>query len=268
MLPVYRHFYSGEKLGWRWGKFMRKRGISSLIRWSKRSAESQKTTESNYHNDSLLAIWAESYIFAGTSALLLLIAKLLPYYWYLSLFALVPFLYRIIKATPTESLRLGILLGISYFAVSVTDSLSVSPIFSLFKLLLGTGLFAVFGWTVGWARRHWGFYPCIVAMLWVGLEIGLAKLGFASGILGKAGFTNLFLDRLVGLFGFLVISAIIVLLNSLLTLAIVKTLEATKPKGNTLREIKRKWKHFFTCNISSKQVFIVPKGRAPPFVAL
>ena len=54
-----------------------------------------------------LAAWAESFMFAGTSALLLLVANLFPHYWYVSFFALTPFLYRIIKASPGESLRLG-----------------------------------------------------------------------------------------------------------------------------------------------------------------
>ena len=264
MLPEYRHFCSEEKLMGRRGRFARKKGISSLIRGCILSAESQNTTESNYRNDSLLATWAESFIFAGTSALLLLIARLLPYYWYFSLFALVPFLYRIIKTTPTESLRLGILLGISYFAVSVTDSLSVSPISSLLKLFLGTGLFAIFGWTVGWARKYWGFNPSIVTILWAGLEISLTKLGFANGILGKTRFSDPFLDGLVGLFGFLIVSAIIVLLDSLLVLAIIKTLEAIRHKKNTVGEVTRKWLLFFTDKESSEKVYLLPEGRAPP----
>jgi hypothetical protein len=154
--------------------------------------------------NSLLAIWAESFIFAGSSALLLLIANLHPHYWYFSFFALTPFLYRIIKATPAESLRLGILLGIYYFGVSVMNFLPGSPSSSVFKLLLGTGLFAVFGWTLGWARKHWGFYPSIVAVLWIGLELGVIKLGFTGGLLVPVDYSNPFLNGLVGLFGFLI----------------------------------------------------------------
>ncbi len=63
----------------------------------------------------LLAFWAESFIFAGSSAILLLIANLFSSCWYFSFFALAPFLYRIIKAAPIESLRLGSLLGLSFF---------------------------------------------------------------------------------------------------------------------------------------------------------
>jgi apolipoprotein N-acyltransferase len=216
---------------------------------------------------SLLATWAESFVIAGSSALLLLIANLHPHYWYFSFFALTPFLYRIIKATPAESLRLGFLLGISYFGVSSINLIPVSPSSCVYKLLLGTGLFASFGWAVGWARKHWGFYPSIVAVLWIGLELGLMKFGFTGGLLVPTEYSNPFLRGLVGLFGFLIVSAIIVLLNSILILAIVKTLEAIKPKGNTFKKVKRRWLLSFSPNLSAKKVYVVPEGRAPPIIS-
>jgi len=264
MVSVYRYFRSEEKLlGWLRRSII-KMGTSS-DRCSKQSPDSKKITESNNHNSSLLATWAESFIFAGSSALLLLLTSLFPAYWYFSFFALVPFLYRIIKATPTESLRLGSLFGISFFAVSVIDSLPTSPLHSVFKILMGTGLFAVFGWAVGWARKHWGFYPSIVAMLWVGLEITLMKLGFTGGLLVQDEFSNPFLHGLVGLFGFLIVSVIIVILNSLLVLAIVKTLVATRSKADIVKEVKRKWQFSFICYFAVKKIYTVPEGRAPPF---
>ena len=211
-----------------------------------------------------LASWAESFIFAGSSALLLLLATLFPQYWYFSFFALTPFLYRIIKATPGESLRLGFLFGLSFFGVSVVNSLTTSPLPSVFKLISGTALFALFGWTVGWARERWGFYPSIVAVLWVGLEMGLVKLGFVGGLFGEAGFSHPFLHGLVGLFGFLAASAIIVLLNSLLILVIVKTLEIKRPRGKIVSEDTRILEFFFTSGLSAQKVYFVPEGRAPP----
>jgi uncharacterized membrane protein len=215
-------------------------------------------------NGSLIAVWAESFVFAGSSALLLLLANFSPIYWYFSFFALVPFLYRIIKATPTESLRLGILFGISFFAVSMTDSLSISPIPSLLKLFLGTGLFAVFGWTVGWARKHWGFNPILVALLWAGLEVGLIRLGFAGGLFGAAKLTHPFMHGLIALFGFFTVSAVIVLLNSLLVLAITKALELTRPKGKLHQKDKGIGDLFFIRHLFAERVHLVPENRAPP----
>jgi apolipoprotein N-acyltransferase len=211
-----------------------------------------------------LVTWAESFIFAGTSALLLLIANLFPDYWYFSFFGLTPFLYRIIKASASESLRLGLLFGLSFFGVSVVNSPMVSSLRPLLMLLCGTGLFALFGWAVGWARKHWGFNPSIVALLWVGLEIGLAKLGFVDGIFGKAEFSHPFFSGLVTLFGFLTVSAIIVLFNSLLVLLFVKTLEVTRPRGKVVQEEEKIWNLLFTPGAFSRKVYLVPEGRAPP----
>jgi hypothetical protein len=214
----------------------------------------------------LLATWAESFIFAGSSALLLLVASLFPDYWYFCLFALTPFLYRIIQASPGESLRLGFLFGLSFFGASAVDSLTSSPFGCILRLLSGTTLFALFGWSVGWARQRWGFNPSLVAMLWVGLETGLLKLGFAQGLLGEAEFSHPFWHSLVGLFGLLAASAIIVLLNSLLVLAIVETIRAARIKRKAPVEDERKWNFFFTRNLVAEKVYLVPEGRAPPIL--
>jgi apolipoprotein N-acyltransferase len=213
-----------------------------------------------------LVTWAESFIFVGTSALLLLIANLFPDYWYFSFFALTPFLYRIIKASASESLRLGLLFGLSFFTISVINSPIVSPLRPLLTLFCGTGLFGLFGWVVGWARKRWGFNPSIVALLWVGLEIGLVKLGFVEGLLGKAELSHPFLSGLVTLFGFLTVSAIIVLFNSLLVLLFVKTLEVTKPRGKVVQKEEKIWNLLSTPGLFTQKVYLVPEGRAPPLV--
>jgi hypothetical protein len=238
-----------------------------------------------------LVTWAESFIFAGTSALLLLIANFFPGYWYFSFFALTPFLYRTIKATPKESLRLGFLFGLSFFSVSEFGSIGfVGAIPRLWRdashelplLISGTLLFALFGWAVGWARKRWGFAPSIVALLWVGLEIGLVKLGMnqngsdlgfthnlgfgIGGFFGKAELSHPLLHALTGLFGFITVSAVIVLLNSLLVLAIIKTLELKRPRGKTIQEKKRIWDFSSTPGLFAQKVYLVPEGRAPPYI--
>lgn len=226
-----------------------------------------------------LVTWAESFLFAGSSALLLLIANLFPAYWYVSFFALTPFLFRIIKASPKESLRLGFLFGLSFFTVSMVNSPMGSPFLpSVLKLLSGTGLFALFGWAVGWARHRWGFNPFIVALLWVGLEMGSLKLGLVVGrvategsyptpsLLGETQFSHPFFAGLVTLFGLLTVSAIIVLFNSLLVLLILKTLETTKPRGNTVQEDERTWNLFSNPGFFAQRVYLVPQSRAPPCI--
>jgi apolipoprotein N-acyltransferase len=219
-------------------------------------------------NKPSLVTWAESFIFAGISALLLLMVNLFPQYWCVSFFALTPFIYRIIKATPGESLRLGFLFGLSFFAVSIIDSPLGYPIPPLLKLLCGTGLFALFGWSVGWARHRWGFNPAIVALLWVGLEIGLVRLGLVGGLLGEADLSQPFFGGLVTLFGFLGVSAIIVLLNSLLVLLILKTLSLKIPRGKIIQQEERRTDLFSASWFFTQKVYLVPEGRAPPIYDL
>ena len=213
-------------------------------------------------NEPVLATWAESFIFAGSSAFLLSLANLFPHWWYFSLFALTPFLFRIIRATSVESFRLDLLFGLSFFGASATGSLGISPFVAVVRLLCGTTLFALFGWTVGWARERWGFNPSLVAVLWAGLELGLAKLGFASGIFGETGLAHSFLHGLAGLLGLLATSAVIVLLNSLLVLAIVNTIQAARTGVKTAIEDVRTWDLLFAFNLSTEKFYLVSQGPA------
>ena len=208
--------------------------------------------------------WAESFVFAGASALLLLLTNLFPKLWYFSFFALTPLLYRLIKATPGESLRLGFLFGLSYFSVSTVDSLILSPVPAVIKLLCGTTLFSLFGWGLGSARKRWGFNPSLVALFWVGLEMGLLKLGFIGGLLGGQDFSHPFIGGLIALFGILAAAAIIALLNSLLVLIVVEILKTSSPRGRMAREAQRIWEFFLTPGVSTQKAYLVPEGRGPP----
>jgi apolipoprotein N-acyltransferase len=218
-------------------------------------------------SQSPLSIWAESFIFSGSSALLLLIANAFHQYWYLSFFALIPFLLKTIKAGPKECLRLGFLLGLSFFGASVVNSLMVTPLIAILHLFAGTVLFALFGWAVGCARQRWGFNPTIVAVLWVVLELGFMRLGLVGGLLGEMGASAPILRGLIGLFGFLTISAIIVLLNSILVLVLVKTLEVSRIRAKIEAEEGIFWDFSFLRNLFTEKVYLVPEGRAPPLIA-
>jgi apolipoprotein N-acyltransferase len=215
-------------------------------------------------SESMLTAWAQSFLFAGSSALLLSVANRFPDYWYFSFFALTPFLYRIIKATPVESLRLGFIFGLSFFGASATGSAGISPFITIIRLLAGTALLGFFGWTVGWARQRWGFNPSLVAVLWVGLEMGLANLGLGVELFGETAFSQPFLHGLVGLFGLLAASAVIVLLNSLLALAITKAVKAARTGVRRASESVRTWDLLFAFNFSTQKAYLVPEGRAPP----
>jgi hypothetical protein len=130
--------------------------------------------------------WSENVIFAGGSAFLLLLAILIPNYWYFSFFALTPLLYRTLKATPGECLRLGFIFGLVFFGGSVVHSLFASLFPSVLKFFSGTAIFALFGWSVGCARQRWGFNPFILVFLWVGLELAPARVGFVGSYVHRS----------------------------------------------------------------------------------
>lgn len=224
----------------------------------------RKAISSPASRDSLVATWAESFLYAGSSALLLLLAHFFSQYWHLSFFALTPFLYRIIQASPAESLRLGFLLGLSFFGASAANSLIGSGLSAIVNLVCVAGLFALFGWGIGLARERWGFNPSIVALLWVGLEIGLVKFGFTGGVLAEAGFSHPLLHGMVGLFGFVAASAIIVLLNSVILLVVLKGLEAKIVRVEAAEKSERACSPLIARNLFAEKVYLVPEGRAPP----
>jgi apolipoprotein N-acyltransferase len=255
----------------RWQVLTKDKGWLRLFLGTNRGKDTNRAATITRRTDSRqvwrkppLLPWAEDFIFAGGSALLLLLANIFPQFWYFSFFALTPFLYRIVKAAPVDSLRLGFLFGLPFFGVWLIDSLFASPLLWILKLLSGTVLFALFGWAIGKARQRFGFDPSLVALLWVGLQMGLIKLGLVGGFLGETGFTHPFLHGLIGLFGFLAASAIIVLLNALLVLAITKTLEVIRPRRNPDAKSEKIWNFNFTRNFFTEKLYLVPEGRAPP----
>ena len=161
-------------------------------------------------------IFAEDFLYSGSSALLLLVANLFPAYWYVSFVALTPFLWRVSKATPKQALRLGGLLGATFFLFSSTELLSTALPSTLLKISLGTLLFALWGWGVGLTREYFGFNPIIVAGLWVFFELGLVKLGYTTDLLVQAIPSDRFFWSLTTLVGLGFISFALVLINTLI----------------------------------------------------
>ena len=219
------------------------------------------------HDRLLMADWVKDLLFAGTSAFLLLVIKILPGYWYISFFALVPFLYRIIEATPARAMRLGFFLGICFIPVYFADALIISPIIGIIRMMGATALFALFGWVVGLSRQRWGFNPLVVAFIWVGFELASVELGFASCPLGAAGFTLPFSSGIAVLISLLAVSFFVVLANSLILILIKYFAKKLLSNDNPLPENTYKFNFPRKEFIYSKcwYNFLIP--RAPPVKA-
>jgi hypothetical protein len=207
---------------------------------------------------------AEDFLYTGTSALLLLVANLFPGYWYFSFIALFPFLWRINKASTSEAFRLGLLLGLTFFTFWSLDAFFVAPVSTTLKIIGGTLLFALWGWAVGFAKQFFGFNPIIVSCLWVFFELGLIKLGYTSGLLTHSTPSTPFFLRLATLFGFGIISFIIVLLNSFLIKAIEYVAKVFKAQITGFSESERTWDFVEKNKLFSQKFFLIPQLRGPP----
>jgi len=207
---------------------------------------------------------AEDFLYSGTSALFLLVANLFPGYWYFSFIALFPFLWKVNRASAKEAFRLGFLLGLTFLTFWSLDAFSLAPAYSILKILCGTLLFALWGWAVGLIKQYFGFNPIIVSGLWVFFELALIKLGYTSGLLTHSTPSTPFFLRLATLFGFGIISFIIVLLNSLLIKAIEYVAKTLKAHIIEFSISELTWDLVKTCHFFSQRFFFVPQLRAPP----
>jgi hypothetical protein len=212
--------------------------------------------------------WAESFLFSGSSALLLLVGNLFSGCWYFCFFALVPFLYKISRASPSEGLRLGFLFGISFFTVSLFSSFSVSPFLLIVKIICGTIIFAIFGWLTAWTRERWGFNPIIVSMLWVVMELVMIKIGFFTGVFQEAELTHPEFHGMAVLFGFLFVPFVIVLLNSILIWTVDNAALIASTSWMDTEARKQEYQHIYNVTYRLQEVFSIPQERAPPYVTL
>ncbi len=79
------------------------------------------------HNDITLNLLVH-FICAGTSALILSIAHIHPEYRLISLFALLPFLWRLNRANLLGSILLGVILAVCYIFVAFTGEALKYPV--------------------------------------------------------------------------------------------------------------------------------------------
>lgn len=221
--------------------------------------------------------WAHSFLFSGLSALLLVIAAAHPGLIILPCLALIPFFHGLLlepdgNHRQTESLRLGFLLGLSYFGVTLADSFAVSPTAAHLKLAGGTALFALFGWAAGQSRRRWGFNPFVLATLWILVELAFIKLGLIGDLLNTEaligpsahGPIGTFLYKTTAPFGILTLSFVIVLLNSVFALTLVVLVTLATARGMALPEREETRDLFLTPGLLAPTYQLCSEQRGPP----
>lgn len=215
------------------------------------------------HNDITLRLLVH-FVCAGTSALILSIAHIHPEYWFLSLFALVPFLWRLNRTTLAGSILLGVILAGCYAFVAFTGEALVTPGIFFLNLLLLSLVFSIFGIAVNRVKRYIGFNPVFIAALWLPLEYVLTHYTALGSIFSLSNAGSGFVVRFGSLFGFLMVSFGIVFINSLI-LVLIEHIghEAASNTGFTFAEEKKYYLVFETIAPARRQCYF-SEPRAPP----
>lgn len=214
-------------------------------------------------NDTTLRL-SVHFICAGTSALILSIAHIYPEFWFISLFALVPLLWRLKRTTIAGSIALGVILAGCYaFVTSIGEAL-ISPGGFILKLIYLCLVFSIFSICVNLARKYIGFNPIFIAALWLPLEYILTHYIGLEHIFTFSLADSSITIRFTSLFGCLIVSSGIVLINSLILVLIEHiSHEAASKTGFKFAEEK---KHYLVFEeiVPIKRWYYFIDPRAPP----
>lgn len=161
---------------------------------------------------------ALAFFSAGTSALLIAVAHLRPEYWFVSLFALVPFLWRAARAGLGEAVFLGAALATSYCLVTASVASWEAVRASLPKLLSLNLLFVLYSVAVNRMACHVGFNAVFVAVFWLPIEWSFNRFAQVGNVFGFAGTSSELVTRISSVFGALMLSFLVVLINSLIVI--------------------------------------------------
>lgn len=209
----------------------------------------------------------ENFLCAGSSALLISAAHLYPEFWFVSLFALIPFLWRAIRVSLFESIILGGLLAASYSFVAFRLESWATPGAFLFTLVSLIALFALYGTVVNRIKKHHSFNVIFIAALWLPLEYALSHYAGMESLFASSPDKTGLPVRIGSLFGMLMISFIIVLINSLILIILRQVAQVLFSRGRlSIPDDKRPYPPFKEI-ILERRWYYFPDVRAPPLIA-
>lgn len=210
------------------------------------------------------SVHATSFLYAGASAFLFLVANRFPVHWCLPFLSLAPLLYRASVSDEAEGFWLGVFFGLPFLSIPVIDIIPASPIAAPLRILLGIGALSLFGWTVGFARNRLGFHPFVIALFWAAFVFGLVHSGVSIGFFSQSGPTLSFLHSIAILLDLLILTLTIVLVNSILVAVLEVVFSDARARGETSTDGKRHWDPILSPGFLAERLAHVSKGRGPP----
>ncbi|HWR83312.1 MAG TPA: hypothetical protein VN285_08415 [Candidatus Deferrimicrobium sp.] len=205
-----------------------------------------------------------SFLCAGSSALLLSFTHVRAENWWFSLFALAPFLWRAVEAGRAQAAICGFLLAISYgivaLPVETASSLTVQP--SHFLCL--SALFALYALVVNWVGRRVGFNAIFIAALWLPLEFVLSRYAGFGSISSFSTSDSSLVSRGASLFGLLMISFVVLVVNSLILMVVRYAVQAVLSGSTLFRENDTDVCLYHRETLLERPCYYFPDRRAPP----
>lgn len=191
-------------------------------------------------------------------------AHVYPELWFVSLFALVPFLWRAIRVSLLESGVLGGMLGLSYafvsFRISAWASLG-APVLTLVSLII---LFALYGAIVNRIKKHFGFNAIFIAAFWLPLEYFMSHHANLKDLFVVAADESDLVLRFGSLFGLLMVSFIIVVVNALILITVGRIARALSSCDTPEAPDKNRTCVTSITLLCERSWYYFPDVRAPP----
>ncbi|UCC79705.1 MAG: hypothetical protein JSW64_15820 [Candidatus Zixiibacteriota bacterium] len=215
------------------------------------------------HNDSLLQFLMH-FIFAGSSALILSIAYIYTDFWFIYIFALLPFLYRVINTDFKGSLACGLFLALSIGFVISTGEVISAPVSYACNLIFLCFTFIAFSIVINRLKKYVGLGFLLFAALCIPLEYFHKSYFEFNTVFASLKNDAGFVFRVSSLTGFIFVSFILIAISSLL-LFLIDILYRSSFYGRfyPLDEESREYRH------ANDRAFLkhwkcLPCLRAPP----
>ncbi len=205
-----------------------------------------------------------SFLCAASSAILLSFAHVFGELWFISLFALVPFLWRLCHVNLRGAVSLGMMLATFFVCTTSVSDLIFAPKIFLLKLLSLNIAFALFGLIVSRAKKSLGFDPLFIALLWFPIEYVLIHYAHLGAIFSISNSGSSLIIGFYSLFGILLGSLVIVLGNSLLLLILRYVGQWLSSCNELLTESDKSPYPTIDEVILERRRYYFPDVRAPP----
>jgi hypothetical protein len=207
--------------------------------------------------------------FAGCSAALLALAHHQPELWFISLVALVPFLWRLCSmASQGGAVSIGMMLATLFAFGTHLDDLIIDPRKFLIAILAANVAFAVFAFGVYRAKKSVGLDPLAIALMWFPTEYMLISYTGMGNIFSIPAAGSGIIISFCSLFGFLLGSLVVVLINLLFMMLVKYVRKLLQPTARLFKKRRRESIPFYGEVVPRKCRYCFPGVRAPPLFEL